>query len=87
MLNLHRDKKIVRREPGRDEKILSDHRQDTVKMRSIGYKRARRGHEIKILHFPALQHLCFSQKFKASFRLLARENAAGFLPLPPSPPG
>ena len=28
MLNLHRDKKIVRREPGRDGKILSDHRQD-----------------------------------------------------------
>ena len=28
MLNLHRDKKIVRREPGRDEKILCDHRQD-----------------------------------------------------------
>ena len=28
MLNLHRDKKIVRREPGRDEKILSDRRQD-----------------------------------------------------------
>ena len=30
MLNyLHRDKKIVRREPGRDGKILSDHRQDS----------------------------------------------------------
>ena len=28
MLNLHRDKKIVRREPGRDGKILSDHKQD-----------------------------------------------------------
>ena len=29
MLNLHRDKKIVRREPGRDGKnLLSDHRQD-----------------------------------------------------------
>ena len=28
MLNLHRDKKNVRREPGRDGKILSDHRQD-----------------------------------------------------------
>ena len=28
MPNLHRDKKIVRREPGRDGKILSDHRQD-----------------------------------------------------------
>ena len=28
MLNLHRDKKIVRREPGRDGKILSGHRQD-----------------------------------------------------------
>ena len=28
VLNLHRDKKIVRREPGRDGKILSDHRQD-----------------------------------------------------------
>ena len=28
MLNLHRDKKIVRREPGRDRKILCDHRQD-----------------------------------------------------------
>ena len=28
MLNLHRDKKIVRREPGGDGKILSDHRQD-----------------------------------------------------------
>ena len=28
MLNLHRDKKIVRREPGRDGKILCDHRQD-----------------------------------------------------------
>ena len=26
--NLHRDKKIVRREPGRDGKILCDHRQD-----------------------------------------------------------
>ena len=25
MLNLHRDKKIVRREPGRDGKILSEH--------------------------------------------------------------
>ena len=44
MLNLHRDKKNVRREPGRDGKILSDHRQDgndevhRVMMRSIGYK-------------------------------------------------
>ena len=28
MLNLHRDKKNIRREPGRDEKILCDHRQD-----------------------------------------------------------
>ena len=28
VLNLHRDKKIVRCEPGRDGKILSDHRQD-----------------------------------------------------------
>ena len=28
MLNLHRDKKILRREPGRDGKILSDHSQD-----------------------------------------------------------
>ena len=28
MLNSHRDKKIVRREPGRDGEILSDHRQD-----------------------------------------------------------
>ena len=28
MLNLHRDKKIVWREPGRDGKILCDHRQD-----------------------------------------------------------
>ena len=28
MLNLHRDKKIVRRKPGRDGKILCDHRQD-----------------------------------------------------------
>ena len=28
MLNLHRDKKIVRREPGRAGKILCDHRQD-----------------------------------------------------------
>ena len=28
MLNLHRDKKFVRREPGRDGKILCDHRQD-----------------------------------------------------------
>ena len=28
MLNLHRDKKIVRREPGRDDKILGAHRQD-----------------------------------------------------------
>ena len=28
MLNLHRDKKIVRREPRGDGKILSDHRQD-----------------------------------------------------------
>ena len=28
MLNLHRDKKIVRREPGRDGKTLCDHRQD-----------------------------------------------------------
>ena len=37
MLNLHRDKKIVRREPGRDGKILCDHRQDGY-VRSIGYK-------------------------------------------------
>ena len=29
MLNLHRDKKVVRRESGRDGKILSDHRQDS----------------------------------------------------------
>ena len=28
MLNLHRDKNIVRREQGRDGKILCDHRQD-----------------------------------------------------------
>ena len=28
MMNLHRDKKIARREPGRDGKILCDHRQD-----------------------------------------------------------
>ena len=28
MLNLHRDKKIGRREPGRDGKILCDRRQD-----------------------------------------------------------
>ena len=28
VLNLHRDKKNVRREPGRDGKILCDHRQD-----------------------------------------------------------
>ena len=28
MLNLHRDKKIVRHKPGKDGKILSDHRQD-----------------------------------------------------------
>ena len=28
MLNLHRDKKIVMREPRRDGKTLSDHRQD-----------------------------------------------------------
>ena len=28
MLNLHRYKKIVRREPGRDGKIVCDHRQD-----------------------------------------------------------
>ena len=28
MLNLHRDKKIVRREPVRDGKILCDHGQD-----------------------------------------------------------
>ena len=28
MLNLHRDKEIVRHEPGRDGKILCDHRQD-----------------------------------------------------------
>ena len=25
---MHRDKKIIRREPGRDGKILHDHRQD-----------------------------------------------------------
>ena len=29
MLNLHCDQKLIRREPGRDGKILSDHRQDT----------------------------------------------------------
>ena len=29
MLNLQRDKNTVRREPGRDGKILSDHRQDS----------------------------------------------------------
>ena len=29
MLNLHRDKNIVRREPGRDGKILSYHGQDS----------------------------------------------------------
>ena len=28
MLNLHRDKKTVRRDPERDGKIFSDHRQD-----------------------------------------------------------
>ena len=28
MLKLHRDKKIVKRGPGRDGKILSGHRQD-----------------------------------------------------------
>ena len=28
MLNLHRDKKVVGREPRRDGKILSDHSQD-----------------------------------------------------------
>ena len=28
MLNLHRDKKIVRREPARDGQILSNRRQD-----------------------------------------------------------
>ena len=28
MLNLHRDKKVVRREPRRDGKIICDHRQD-----------------------------------------------------------
>ena len=28
MLNLHRDKKIASREPGRDGKIFSDHRKD-----------------------------------------------------------
>ena len=28
MLNLHRDKNAVKREPGRDGKTLSDHRQD-----------------------------------------------------------
>ena len=28
MLSLHRDKKTVRREPGRDGKIFCDHRQD-----------------------------------------------------------
>ena len=28
MLNLHRDKNVIRREPGRDGKILSDPRQD-----------------------------------------------------------
>ena len=28
MLNLHRDKKIVRRESGRDWKVLNDHKQD-----------------------------------------------------------
>ena len=38
MLNLHRDKIFVRREPGRDGKILCDHRQDMVMMRLIGYK-------------------------------------------------
>ena len=32
MLNLHRDKKIVRREPGRDGKILRDHRQDGMRL-------------------------------------------------------
>ena len=30
MLNLHRDKKIARREPGRDGKIPSDQRQDGI---------------------------------------------------------
>ena len=39
MLNLHRDKKVVRREPGRDGKIFCDHRQDgNEEVRSIGYK-------------------------------------------------
>ena len=31
VLNLHRDKKIVRRKPGRDENILRDHKQDGYK--------------------------------------------------------
>ena len=35
--NLRRDRKIVRREPGRDGKILSDTGR-MVMMRSIGYK-------------------------------------------------
>ena len=39
MLNLHRDKKIVRREPGRDGKILIVTTGRMVMMRSIGYKR------------------------------------------------
>ena len=29
MLNLHRDKKLIMRETGRDGRILSDHRQDS----------------------------------------------------------
>ena len=27
MLNLHRDEQIIRREPGRDGKVVCDHRQ------------------------------------------------------------
>ena len=40
MLNLHRDKKIVRREPGRDGKIslVTTGGRMVIMMRSIGYK-------------------------------------------------
>ena len=56
MLNLHRDKKIVRREPGRDGKILCDHRQDgndevhrlEVRRKKKG-KKKRHGGEINTL--------------------------------------
>ena len=35
MLNLHRDKKNVRRESGRDGKILSDHRQAISEIKKL----------------------------------------------------